>query len=340
MKKIINFSFALLAICLIAVPASLALGVSPIIGIGTATALSFIPSGESRVAYAGLNKEIWLPEILEGFYADWMFVTEMRDLSAFVENNTINLAEAGVNPAVFVNNTAYPIPFAQRADVPIALPLDTYDTENTLIRSIETAELSYDKRASVIYGHKQSLQMTFLQKAAFICAPSTNSTFTPLLATTGAANAETGLKRMSFKDVLKLKKRFDNAEIPADGRILVLSAQHQEDLEAEDVDRFNRVMDKGVLCGFKLYFLADQRLPRYNKTTGVKYGYATANDGNQSYASIAFHKMECGRAQGDIDLFLREKDPELRGDMFGMQQRALTTSIRNKGIAAIYSPAN
>jgi hypothetical protein len=269
-----------------------------------------------------------------------MFVSEMRDLSAFVENNTINLAEAGVNPDVLVNNTSYPVPFAQRADVPIALPLDTYDTENTLIRNIETAELSYDKRASVIYGHKQSLQMMFLQKAAFAVAPATDGTFTPLLATTGAANTETGLKRMSFKDVLKLKKRFDNAVIPADGRILVLSAQHQEDLEAEDVDRFNRVMDKGVLCGFKLYFLADKRLPRYHKTTGVKYGFATADDANISHASVAFHKMEAARAQGDIDLFLREKDPELRGDMLGMQQRALTVSMRNKGIAAIYSPAN
>lgn len=338
MKKIINFSFAFLAICLIAVPASLALGVSPIVGIGTATALSFIPSGENGVAYAGLNKEIWLPEILEGFYADWMFVTEMRDLSSFVENNTINLAEAGVNPEVFVNSSG-PISYAQRTDVPIALPLDTFDTENTLVTNIEKAELSYDKRASVLFGHKMSLQMEFLQRAAFAVAPANDTTFTPKLVATGADNAETGLKRLSYKDILKLKKRFNNAEIPATGRVLVLTSQHQEDLEAEDAERFNRVMEKGVLCGFKLYELADTRLPRYHKSTGVKYAYAAANDSNVSYASIAFHKMECAYAQGDIELFLREKDPELRGDMFGVQQRMLTTNLRNKGIAAIYSPA-
>jgi hypothetical protein len=63
-----------------------------------------------------------------------MFVSECRDFSMFVENNTLNLAEAGVNPTVLLNNTTYPIPIADRTDLPIAIPIDRFDTENTSIK--------------------------------------------------------------------------------------------------------------------------------------------------------------------------------------------------------------
>lgn len=339
MKNLTRKIYAVFAIAMLAFVVTAVTGANFFVAGGALTALSFIPSGQTGVAFVGLNKEIWLPELMEGFYADDSFLSEMRDMSAFVDNDVINLAEAGVNPDVLVNNSVYPVPYAQRADVPIALSLDTFDTENTLVRSIETAELAYDKRSSIMYGHKQALRMTFMQKAAHAVAPSADSTFTPLLQTTGADNGS-GFKRLTYADILRLKKRFDNAEIPAEGRILILSAQHQEDLELEDASRYNLVMDKGVLRGFKLYFLADARLPRYNKTSGAKVAYgAAAAPSTDTVSSIAFHKDEMMRAQGTQDIFLRERDPELRGDLLGFQMRGLALPIRNKGVAAIYSAA-
>ncbi len=340
MKKLISRSYSSLAVLSLAL-AMFITGFGAFAAVGIPLAVSvFAPSAGAGVAYAGLNKEIWLPDLMEDFYGDDMFITEMRDMSAFVENNTINLAEAGVNPDVLVNNSVYPVPYSGRTDAPIAIQLDTFDTENTWIKNTEVIELAYDKRASVLYGHRQALRMTFLERAAHNVAPATDSTFTPKLQTTGANNADTGLKRLTYSDILKLKKRFDNAEIPAEGRILVLSAQHQEDLELEDAARYNLIMDKGVLRGFKLYFLAEKRLPRYNKTTGVKVAYGAASLATDSYASIAFHKDEVMRSQGDADMFLREKDPELRGDLVGFQMRGISLPIRGKGIASIYSPAN
>jgi hypothetical protein len=337
MKNLTRKFYAVFAVAILALVVTAATGANFFVAGGAVTALSLLPAGETGVAFAGLNKEIWLPELMEGFYADDSFLSEMRDMSAFVDNDVINLAEAGVNPDVLVNNTAYPISTSQRTDGAIALSLDYFDTENSLIRNIETAELAYDKRASIMYGHKQALRMTFMQKAAHAIAPSADSTDTPLLTTSGADNGD-GFKRLTYADILKLKKRFDNAEIPADGRILILSSQHQEDLELEDASRYNLVMDKGVLRGFKLYFLADQRLPRYNKTSGAKVAYgAAAAPSTDTICSIAFHKDEVMKAQGSLDMFLREKDPEQRGDILGFQMRGLSLPIRNKGVAAIYS---
>lgn len=340
MKKLVNFTFAICAVFLMALAVLTPFGVSAgtiAVGTGILGGVSYkLPNFGLN---SGLNKEIWLPDLMEGFYADDMFVSQLRDMSAFVDNDTINLAEAGVNPDVLINNTVYPVPYANRADVPLALPLDTYDTENTLIQSIEIAELAYDKRSSIVYGHKQALRMTFMQKAAHAIAPAANTTFTPILTTTGTANTA-GNKKITFSDIMRLQLAFNQAEIPSEGRVIVLSATHMYELMEENLPLYNQVSLSGMLYGFKVYSLADSRLPRYNKTTGAKIAYgAVATPATDVFATIAFHKDEVMRAQGTQDMFAREKDPELRGDMVGFQMRGVALPIRNKGIAAIRAVA-
>jgi hypothetical protein len=335
MKKV----YALLAVLLISLPISAALAM-PIIPVAVVTAVvSFSMPSITGVAMAGLNKEIWIDELLEGFYADDSFLSEMRDMSAFVDNNTINLAEAGVNPDVLINNTSYPIAVSQRSDAPLALPLDTYDTENTLVRAIEMAELAHDKVASIVFGHKQSLRMTFMEYAAFRIAPATDTAFTPKMVTTGTANSA-GNKRIKFDDILELQRRFDEQEISEEGRILVLTATHRSELQAEDRVLYNQMLKDKELYGFKLYKLASKRLPRYNKTTGAKVAWqAAAAPSTDVVASIAFHKDEVMKARGTVEVFSKLKDPLERGDVLGYQMRGLSMPIRGKGIAAIYSPA-
>ena len=306
----------------------------PIVGIA-----SYVVSGST--VNSGLNKEIWLDELLEGFYADDSFLFECRDLSPFVDNDILNLAEAGVDPDVLVNNTTYPIPISERADTPLSLEIDTFDTENTMVRHADKAELSYDKLSSLVLGHKNSLRMKIMEKAIHAIAPAADGEFTPLLVATGADNGD-GLKRLTWSDVRRLQKAFNNAEMPAEGRIIVLSQQHQEDLEVEDVDRYNKVVDKGVICGFKIYNLADKRLPRYNRTTGAKVAFtAAAAPSTDVNATVAFQKNEVGRAMGSNQMFhaKAENDPAHRRDVIGFAQRAMVLPLRNKGIAAIYSPA-
>ena len=94
--------FSILALLLFAVILAPVAGMAALpISIGTS--LIFAPT--HGVALAGLNREIWLAELMEGFYADDLFLSECRDLSPFVDNDIINLAEAGVNPEVIINNT-------------------------------------------------------------------------------------------------------------------------------------------------------------------------------------------------------------------------------------------
>src|SRR5574343_300747 len=340
MKKLFNTGYGLIAVVLMAIALVVPMaGVSaPLIGGGSlVVAGAAYLNNMTGIVSVGLNQEIWLPDLEEGFYADDALLAEFQDLSAFVDNDKINLAEAGVDPEVFVN-AATDIPYSQRTDVPIALELDTLDTENTLLKSAETAELSYDKRKSIIDGHANSLKMWFLTRLLFNLAPSTNTAWHPILETTGADDG-TGRKRLTFADVLKLKRAFDQQRIPAAGRVIALSSTHEEDLTLEDKDLFNRIMDKGVIYGVKMYSVADQDLPRYNNTNGAKVAWQAAASATDSTASVFWHNREAFKCRGTAKMFIRENDPELRGDVMGFQQRAAGGSKRNKGNGAIYSAA-
>lgn len=285
---------------------------------------------------AGINKEIWLPEIMEGFYADDMFLSEARDFSAFVEYDKLNLAEAGINPRVFINNTTYPVPIAERGDTPISIELDYYDTENTVIRNADKIELAYDKRASVLFGHQMALKMLLMEKAIHAFAPASNSIYTPSISTTG--ETVNGVKKISWEDILTLESEFDEAEIPSEGRILVLNTQHKKDLKAEDLKLYKEIFNKKEdFSGFKFHSLAKKRMPKFNKNTGAKIAFGAAASANDTHVSVAFQKNEVFRADGSVDIFFTEKDNAARGDLFGLQKRALAGSIRGKGIGAIYS---
>jgi len=56
-------------------------------------------------ALAGLLKEVWIGKLMERFYPDGSWLLESEDMTAFVENNVINLADCGIDPVVLVNNT-------------------------------------------------------------------------------------------------------------------------------------------------------------------------------------------------------------------------------------------
>lgn len=283
-----------------------------------------------------LNKEIWLPEIMEGFYADDSFLKESRDMSAFVENNKINLAEAGVMPNVLINNTTYPVPMAERGDTPLEIELDYFDTENTVVRNAEKAELVYDKLASVTYGHKQALKQYFLKKAAHAWAPSAQGVYTPVLSTTGADDG-TGHKKMTFEDLLRFEAEFDELEMDPSTRNICLSVKHLSHLRDQDMKLYKDIIKEKQLFSFKLHRLATKNLATFNSTTGVKKAYGAAVAGTDTISSLAWHKDEVMRADGDLDMFSALKDPAARGDIIGFQKRGIALPMRNKGIGSIYS---
>lgn len=288
---------------------------------------------------AGLHTEIWIRQLLRGFYPDSSFLKYAVDLSKLVDNDKINLAEAGMDPTVLINNTTYPIRIVQRIDTPIAIEMDKFETENTLIRRPETIEYAYDQLESVLKGHRDSLRAKTAEKAAHAYAPTSDSELTPVIKTTGEVISRR--KRLSYVDIITLKSRYDMADLPLENRYLVLAPEHVSDLILQDVKLFKNITDlrNGQpfnFAGFNI--LQYSKPPVYELKNGVfeKVPFGT-HTSSKNFCSFSFLSTEVMKADGGMYMYLRQNDPVERGSIVGFDKRFVALPMRNKGIGAIVS---
>ena len=281
-----------------------------------------------------IEKQIWISMLMEGFYPNRSFLTRSVDMTSMVEYNKINLAEAGVAPDVLVDNTDYPIETASREDIPLELPLHTFDTKNTVVRNVEAMELAYDKMESVVRQHRNVLQAKTAAYAANNWAPSKDAELTPVRKTTGDTNSRS-LKSLSFRDILDMDAWFRSQDVDPATMVAVLNPYHLADLMAEDMKMYKEMLAGDKIFGFSVYTFS--QLPYYNTTTGAKVAFGTAVQDTDTQCSLFYSANEVMRADGDMEVFAKYKDPGERGDVIGFQKRFTALPIRNKYQAAIYS---
>lgn len=284
---------------------------------------------------AGILKEIWIDRICEGMIPDTSFLSDSVDMSEFVEYNKINLAEAGVDPTVLIDNTTYPVAMSTRADQPLELPLHTFDTENTIVRNIEKKELAYNKVESVTRAHRNALTKKMAAFAAHGWCPNKDGEYTPVLSSGGAVN-KLGVKALTFEDLLMMEARFRDMDVDMDTLIAVLNPMHYADLMAQDMKLYKEVIASGKIFSFKLRSYS--ATATFDSTTGIKKAYGAAADPDKdTRSSLIYSSTEVMRAMGETDVFSTLNDPAARGDILGFQQRASFLPIRGKYIGAIYS---
>ncbi len=286
-----------------------------------------------------LQKEIWVNQIKQNFYPNSSFLNFVRDFSALVEFDAINIAEAGVDPDVLINNNTYPIVVKQRVDKNQRIELDKFETENTLVRRPEVIEYSYDQLESVLMGHRSTLRASTAKKAAHAFAPLKNGTYTPVITTTGE-KAKDGRKRLTVADILALKEEYDMMDVPLEMRYLVLNPKHVSDLILFDTKAFKDIVDlvEGApkrFAGFNM--LQTSITPTYNATTLEKVAFGAEKAATDTFCSFSYCSDEVMKADGEIYLYSRYDDPEQRGTIVGFDKRFVAMPIRNRGIGAIVS---
>ncbi len=288
-----------------------------------------------------LNTEVWVSQLKENFYPESSFLKKVLDYSGLVNNNKIHIASAGIDPKVLVNNTTYPIKIVGRDDTDNELPLDKFETENTIVRRPEAIEYSYDKLESVLRQHRATLQKAVAVKAAHSISPNSDTDDTPIVPTSG--ETVNGRKRLTFENILELKERFDAAEIPMDKRYLVLHPKHVSDLLMQDMKLFKNLTN--IVDGEPIKFagfgcLSFSHMPTYNYNGGSYTKVAYGGKGTDNFASFAFYMDEVMKADGDIFMYSKENDPEERATIVGFDKRFVCMTIRNKGVGAIVSASS
>lgn len=279
---------------------------------------------------SGVLKEIFTEIILSKFYPDGSWLGELTSMDHMVDNNTINLAQVGANPEVIKDCTQFPITPTTRTDTGVEITLATFDTRPTHVSNVEEMETNYKKAESVLKQHINTLREACSLSAAYNIAPDSNSADHPVLPTTGNANGN-GHKALTYNDILKLRTAFNKKNFPMTDRVLVLCPEHEEDLLAEDANRYNQIMTTGQVAGFKVYTFNGNL---HYSTGGNKSDYGVTNT---QPASFAFCKSEAMRAMGDIDSDVESRWAEYRGVLIACQVRFVAMSMRGKAVAAIYS---
>ena len=230
MFKFIALLCALVFNCFTGATLGAAVGIDPVVGALGMNAVSAVvgviglPSG----LRAGVFTELWTGELVKklraGLNGSWL--EGIPDASSVVENDVIHLVNVGVDPDVLVNNTSYPIAIQELADGDIAISLDKFQTKVTPVTDDELYALSYDKMARVKESHGNAINDAKFAKAAHsICAAGS-----PVIKTTGAADAASGRKKLTIADLINVKRAMDNLGVPAAGRRLVLCPDHVNDL--------------------------------------------------------------------------------------------------------------
>lgn len=324
-----NFLIAMLASLLFSVTPVVMFGASIVVG----TLMSFTPT--QGVAMMAIQKQIWTDKIMEGFYPKDDFLMASVDMTELVDYNTINMAEAGADPTLLIDNTTYPIAAATRSDSPLTVTLKTLDTTSTIVRNLEKKELSYNKMESVVRGHRNTLRKGSIQLAAYYWSAASNGTYTPVLTASGALN--NGYKRLQFEDILALRAKLRALDIDITRVNIMLNPTHEADLMFQDMKLYKMMLVDNKL--FQMRIFVNSQTPIFNATTGVKAAYgAVAAPSTDTFASTAWVTDEVMKADGSVDVFAKYNDPDQKGDVINFQKRFIALPLRSKGLAAIYSP--
>lgn len=290
-----------------------------------------------------LSKEIWIESIVGNLFADNTFMGRSIDHSAFVNNLTVHVPNAGSAPTVSKNRAVFPATVGQREDSDLNYSIDEFTTDPFRISNAESVELSYDKRESLVAASRAALQDAVAEEIIKSWVP---SSFAKVLTTGDAVAAhlpsETNNRKAVTKaDILAVKKLFDKNNIPQEGRCFLMDYEmYNQLLSALTESQANAFLASadaqrgivGKLYGFDFY-LRSCVLRTNAAGTAITSG-TTATD---SAGALAWQQSCVSRALGDTELFEEEKSPSYYGDVVSALVRAGGSYVRTdkKGVVVL-----
>lgn len=310
-----------------------------IVGVVLPIALGkFLPKG---AALEGVYTEVWTGELVKqlrgGMTAS--FLDGVSDYSDAVNNEVVHLVDVGGDPDVLINNTTYPIAAQELEDGDIALGLDKFQTKKTPVSDDQLFAISYDKMGSVIERHGDAITIAKFKKAAHALAPNSNTAKTPVVPTSG--EDDNGRKKCTRKDIIALKRKLDDLQIPAAGRRLVLCSDHVNDLLEDDQkfrdQYYNYTTGKiANMYGFEVYEF--ENCPYFTKE-GTKVPFKNSPSGTDHQASFCFYTKRVFRAQGSTKMYYRDAqtNPDYQQNEVNFRHYYIVLPKKMEAIGAIYS---
>lgn len=264
-------------------------------------------------------------------------VSQMGE-GTITESNIIHVPTSEFAPDILINNTTYPIALQAYTDSEVIIKLDKFQTKVVTLTDDQVMGASYDRIDNATRKTVQKLTSEKFIKAIHAIAPTANTANTPVIATTGAADA-TGRLRLVYNDLVNLKNQFDKIKTPLVGRRLVLCADHYNDLLLDRANFGDQLVNyvRGqvapVIAGFEIFQY--EVMPVY--TAGTKKAYGAIPVAGDKTASVAFLVDNIAKKTGNTkQYFTAAKDnPTTQTNQLAYRHYFIAVPFRAEMIGAI-----
>lgn len=302
-----------------------------------------------------LQQEVWAKDIQDNFYQNNEFLQKSTDHSMWVNFKTVHIPQAGSASSVEQNRSILPASIGSRTDTELTYNLNEYSIDPILLTNLEEIQISYNKRASVLYNIMENLKYTVATQTLYSWAPSGASR---IVATTGSTSTQnlphstaTGSRKMiTIADLTSAKQKLDADNVPQTGRVLLIPA-YMYNIDLLNISNVAQayafgqpVLPNGVVArimGFDVYIRPDVLVYDNTGTPVIKAvngdGSLTSAAATDQGAALAYHPAFVATAMGSIKMFYRENDPTYYGNILSGLIMHGATKMRTdqKGVVAI-----
>jgi len=349
MKKLSALLFNLL----MGIVVAMATGGGGFAALGIAGGLSLIKTGTEGLQMA-IQKELWQNDIVEALWADNSFLNFAFNADEFVlAGKVVHIPQQGTSVSVTTNRSSYPATVTTRTDTEINYSLDELTSDPIRIPDADKAELSYDKRNSVLADTKMSIAEAAALNILFKWNPTAAAN---IIRTTGDAiaahldSATGNRKKFTVADVKAAQKKFNSQNIPTTDRYMLIDAEMYDQLTdsmtATQYKDFSQTLNvgegtiNGKLYGFNI--ISRSVVARYtNASTPVPVAWTAAGDAAHNAAALCWHKNSVERALGMVNFFEDLGNPTYYSDIYSALVRVGGRIRRSdgRGILAIVQAA-
>ncbi|RQO78107.1 hypothetical protein DBR40_09155 [Pedobacter sp. KBW01] len=255
------------------------------------------------------------------------------DITEIGEENVIHVALETFAPDVLINNTTYPIEVQEFEDGTKLVTLDKFQTKATRISEDAAIGASYPKIDNATRGHVRQISRSKYKKAMHAIAPATNTNATPILTLPDNYTPED-----VYKLLVTMKGKFDDMEVPEDGRRAVLATDHYNALLLSDKRNITKLTDPVtgkityMIAGFEVFqYVANP----YYTAAGAKLPFGSTPGGTDKKASVFYWLDNIGKKTGLTRQYYDKPDTTNQAHRVNYRHYYICLPLQNQAIGAM-----
>ncbi|MFW6272359.1 MAG: hypothetical protein ACOC2U_01100 [bacterium] len=288
---------------------------------------------------SALHTQIWLNTIEETLKSDWEILTRLAkndNINLYYNgiNRKVVIPNAGADPVVTKNNSSFPLNISGRTDTTVEYDVDAFRAQPTRVLREDALSVSYDKISSIV----ESMFGALGEAGKY-------DVFSRWIHEDQAKVEFTGTTGLEIADILKAKAELDKQKVPATNRILLLNAEHANQLLTTMLTKDSNIAfndnDGMMILNRPLFGFQVVQLPfvvEFASGTTTPVAYDEIGAENNIPVSLAYHRDLVSVAKADSYIFYNEGDAAQFGDIMSGEAYFGGKYRRNdfKGVVQIY----